>query len=467
MAEFTYRNIVQRALTYAEVDDNFRRVEELHGDTLEARDVAVSDTILYPDTTAGVAATAEGGYFVVPDTATDELIYYRVESGAAVEKIRTHARLPFAGGTLTEALNHAPAVSLASAATVNIGAAAAERDHDYRHHDDHGIRHDRGRRSPGADVCRGPHAHAQRHQPDFAGSREYHHGSRRRGGNAVAGRWGLALYRLPAGGRQVSGAAHRSAQRSAHLGGGRRGQGSGRFPGCHPGVFCAKSCAGTDGKTGRGAARHRVRHERNGEIAAQRRGYYGVHRHVRDANRNPHRPGRRDSSGRGLYPAHRDGSIWHAAEPHPHRGARIREGLIVAISFVAATTKIQNSGTSIVIAKPAGVVEGDLMVAVLYIGSASQPNITPPSGWISKGDNAGESSSTKAEVFTKVAGPSEPANYAFTSSLTIGQGSGAIAAYRGTITEGDSVFTALQPSGPLVASSVTTADLTQSFWRDS
>lgn len=125
MAEFTYRNVVQRKLSYAEVDGNLQRVEELHDAALEARDVAVSDTIIYPDTTAGLAATAEGGYFVVPDTATDELIYYRVESGAAVEKIRTHARLPFAGGTLTQALNHAPSVSLASAATVNIGAAAA------------------------------------------------------------------------------------------------------------------------------------------------------------------------------------------------------------------------------------------------------------------------------------------------------------------------------------------------------
>ena len=131
----------------------------------------------------------------------------------------------------------------------------------------------------------------------------------------------------------------------------------------------------------------------------------------------------------------------------------------MAISFVSAATQIQNSGTTITITKPAGVAAGDLMVAVLYIESASQPNITPPFGWISKGDNAGESSVSKAEVFTKVAGPSEPANYAFTSSLTIVRGSGAVAAYRagGTITEGDSVFTALQDPGPIVASSVTTA----------
>ena len=104
MAEFTYRNVVQRKLEYTEVDDNLRHVEELHDETLAARDVALSDSIIYPDTTAGVAATAEGGYFVVPDTATDELVYYRVVSGSAVEQTRIGARLPFAGGTLTTAL---------------------------------------------------------------------------------------------------------------------------------------------------------------------------------------------------------------------------------------------------------------------------------------------------------------------------------------------------------------------------
>jgi len=123
MAEFTYRNVVQRKLEYAEVDDNLRHVQELHDETLAARDIAVSDSILYTSTVGGLAATAEGDYFVVTDA--DELVYYRVESGVAVEKARIGARLPFAGGTLTQALNHAPSVSLASAATVNIGAAAA------------------------------------------------------------------------------------------------------------------------------------------------------------------------------------------------------------------------------------------------------------------------------------------------------------------------------------------------------
>lgn len=122
---FTYRADVNRPLDYSESDANWAEIEKLHAEALQARDVSVSDTIIYPDTTAGLAATAEGGYFVVPDTTTDELVYYREESGVAVEKVRVGYRLPFVGGTLTGALNHAPAASLASAATVNIGAAAA------------------------------------------------------------------------------------------------------------------------------------------------------------------------------------------------------------------------------------------------------------------------------------------------------------------------------------------------------
>lgn len=122
---FTYRNVKMAELSFTEADQNFAEVERLHDEALEARDVAVADTIIYPDTTAGLAATADGGYFVVPDTGTDELVYYREETGVAVEKVRIGYRLPYSGGTLTAALNEAPPVTIASAATVNIGAAAA------------------------------------------------------------------------------------------------------------------------------------------------------------------------------------------------------------------------------------------------------------------------------------------------------------------------------------------------------
>lgn len=122
---FTYRNVVLRELSYAELDENAQTIETLHDETLEARDVSIAQSIIYPDTATGLAATAEGGYFVVPDTGTDELVFYREESGVAVEKVRIGYRAPYAGGTLTGALNEAPPVTIASAATVNIAGAAS------------------------------------------------------------------------------------------------------------------------------------------------------------------------------------------------------------------------------------------------------------------------------------------------------------------------------------------------------
>lgn len=122
---FTKRSDVGRALTYAEMDGNFDEMETVHAESAEARDIAVAGADIYTTTTEGEQNVAEGGYFTVPDTATDELVIYRVETGVAVEKVRFGFRAPYSGGTLTQALNHAPSVSLASSATVNIGAAAA------------------------------------------------------------------------------------------------------------------------------------------------------------------------------------------------------------------------------------------------------------------------------------------------------------------------------------------------------
>jgi len=128
----------------------------------------------------------------------------------------------------------------------------------------------------------------------------------------------------------------------------------------------------------------------------------------------------------------------------------------MAISFVNAQSTFQNSGTTISINKPTGVADGDLMVAVLYIQSASPPTITPPSGWVSRGTDTG--STTRAQVFTKIAGPSEPTTYDFTSSLTIVVGSVAIAAYRGAIIIGNEAFSAIFGNGSeVVAPSVVTA----------
>lgn len=128
----------------------------------------------------------------------------------------------------------------------------------------------------------------------------------------------------------------------------------------------------------------------------------------------------------------------------------------MAISFVNAQSTFQNSGTTISINKPTGVAAGDLMVAVLYVECASPPTITPPSGWVSRGTGTG--SATRAQVFTKIAGPSESTTYDFTSSLTIVAGSCAIAAYRGAILIGNDAFSAAFGTGSeVVAPSVVTA----------
>lgn len=131
----------------------------------------------------------------------------------------------------------------------------------------------------------------------------------------------------------------------------------------------------------------------------------------------------------------------------------------MTISFVAATTAIQNSGTSIGIFKPAGVVAGNLMVALLHTGAASAPIITPPTGWVSRGTgtlivSGGE---LRVEAFTKVAGGSEPAGYGFISSQSLLTASCAICAYSatGTIVQGSDFF-AFDNTAPVAAASVTT-----------
>ena len=127
----------------------------------------------------------------------------------------------------------------------------------------------------------------------------------------------------------------------------------------------------------------------------------------------------------------------------------------MAISFVSAETTIQNSGTTITVNKPAGVVSGDLMIAQFYVEGSSIPTITPPAGWTSKATATG--TNTRSQVFTKVAGASEPAGYAFTSSPSLVAGSGAICAYRatGTIVEAADAFVA-DATAPIDAPSVTT-----------
>lgn len=93
------------------------------------------------------------------------------------------------------------------------------------------------------------------------------------------------------------------------------------------------------------------------------------------------------------------------------------------------------SGSTVTISKPTGVAPGDLLVATVSYTS-SGVTWTVPSGWTEAIDSGG------LVVAWKIAGGSEPSNYAFTPSIAVTSG-GAIVAYRnaaldvvGTVTSG-------------------------------
>ena len=125
----------------------------------------------------------------------------------------------------------------------------------------------------------------------------------------------------------------------------------------------------------------------------------------------------------------------------------------MAVSFRIAVTTTASSGTNIVLNKHVSVVEGDLMIAQLFVGASSAPTITPPAGWTSRGSGAG--SVPRAQIFTKIAGAGEPSSYTFTSSLTIVTASASLSAYYSDngIVIGDYEFDSVAKS-PSVAPSV-------------
>ena len=82
----------------------------------------------------------------------------------------------------------------------------------------------------------------------------------------------------------------------------------------------------------------------------------------------------------------------------------------------SSSTKLTSSATSVVVAKPSGTKEGDLLVAFMSAETGSGPHTwTQPSGWSEVADQANEPS---VAVSYKVATSSEPANYTFTFSTS-------------------------------------------------
>jgi hypothetical protein len=98
------------------------------------------------------------------------------------------------------------------------------------------------------------------------------------------------------------------------------------------------------------------------------------------------------------------------------------------MDYASQASATPTSGTTVVVSKPSGTAEGDVLIAMVSI-SGSNPTITPPSGWtlvVSLGATGG---GVNSGVWTKVAGGSEPTTYTWTSSNTIVDSVGAIVRY--------------------------------------
>jgi hypothetical protein len=80
----------------------------------------------------------------------------------------------------------------------------------------------------------------------------------------------------------------------------------------------------------------------------------------------------------------------------------------VAITHVDNNTATNGSGTSVTVTKPSSTTSGDLLLAFF---TSNNQNCTPPAGWTEIADETIEV--FRNQVFYKVAGGSEPANYTF------------------------------------------------------
>lgn len=93
------------------------------------------------------------------------------------------------------------------------------------------------------------------------------------------------------------------------------------------------------------------------------------------------------------------------------RAAGRASASVVLPSFVAAATAVADGPASVTVDKPTGTLEGHAMVAVLADNQARDVTAAP-SGWtLIKSGNA---SVLGVRCYSKVAGPSEPANYQWT-----------------------------------------------------
>jgi RHS repeat-associated protein len=156
-----------------------------------------------------------------------------------------------------------------------------------------------------------------------------------------------------------------------------------------------------------------------------------------------------------------------AAAARPHRSAEFAAPPAAPGVYRSASSAATAPITSHTIAKPAGVVTNDVLVAGITMRGA--PTITAPSGWTLVRSDASGSTVTQA-VYRKVAGGSEPASYTWTFGAPIDGVVGAIAAYSGVntttpidVSGGQANASSTSVTAPSVTTTVTNTKLVGFF----
>lgn len=94
----------------------------------------------------------------------------------------------------------------------------------------------------------------------------------------------------------------------------------------------------------------------------------------------------------------------------------VADQALSTVTFRSSSTASAKSVTSLTIAKPAGVVAGDVLLARIAHRNNVAATITPPAGWtVIRSDQS--ASAIKTWVLWKVATGAEPASYAFNFSI--------------------------------------------------
>ncbi len=136
------------------------------------------------------------------------------------------------------------------------------------------------------------------------------------------------------------------------------------------------------------------------------------------------------------------------------------------VTYVASASATSGVGTSILINKPTGTVENDVLVATVAFVGSSGYTVSPPGGggWTLIKD-VSTSGYYPGKTYYKVAGSSEPASYTFTVSSSTNAGVGGIVSYRNVNTsspiDGNSALASGSSSTHVAPATTTTASETR------